>query len=249
MAHAFYCQADAQEALNTFKSKNKLIALENETLISKPKFKTKGRPKPDQKPDFYEYYWQFEITMPTKAFKEHSGEQSGLFILSTNNLKLSAEDLLEEYKSQQRVERGFRFLKSSEFLSNALFLKKLQRIEAMLMIMTLCLMVYAALEYKIRKELKEQGKTFPNQLGKPVQNPTARWLFEYFFAIHELYIETNQKMVIRLSDTHRIILELLGDTYRSRYGLNLNQNVVRNDSFISLYKLLRYFKAIIIINT
>jgi transposase len=93
---------------------------------------------------------------------------------------------------------------------DALFLKKPQRIEAMLMIMTLCLMVYATLEYKIRKELKKNNKTFPNQLGKAVQNPTARWVFECFFAIHELYLVQIPKIVTGLNEKHHTILEVLG---------------------------------------
>jgi len=45
----------------------------------------------------------------------------------------------------------------------------------MMMIMTLCLLVYAALEYRIRETLKAHNQTFPNQKGKPITNPTARW--------------------------------------------------------------------------
>jgi len=219
MNQPFFCEADAKEALNTFKSKHPLIVLKSETLIAKPKFKTKGRPKPNQEPSHYEYYWQFDITMQKDIFKEQSQQESGYFILATNNLKLTPKELLDEYKSQQRVERGFRFLKSPEFLSDAMFLKKPQRIEAMLMIMTLCLMVYAALEYKIRKELKEQDKSFPNQLGKPINNPTARWIFECFFAIHILYISHTQKMAVGLNEQHKIILELLGRSYWEYYSM------------------------------
>lgn len=108
-----------------------------------------------------------------KALSEHEGR----FILATNDMSLSPQALLMHYKAQQRVERGFRFLKSPEFLSDALFLKKPERIEAMLMIMTLCLMVYAALEYKIRKELVIQNKTFPinwENLFK-TQQPDGYW--------------------------------------------------------------------------
>jgi len=223
MIQSFFCEADALAALGVFESKHPLVSLKNATLISKPKFTTKGRPKPNQEPSHYEYYWQFDITMQRDTFKEQSEEESGYFILATNNLILTPRELLYEYKSQQRVERGFRFLKSPEFLSDALFLKKPQRIEAMLMIMTLCLMVYAALEYKIRKELKEQNKTFPNQLGKPIQNPTARWVFECFFAIHELHMAKAQKMVVGLENNHRVILEVLGVNYLRRYGVELNE--------------------------
>jgi len=218
MIQPFFCEADALAALGVFESKNPLVSLKNATLISKPKFTTKGRPKPNQEPSHYEYCWQFDITMQSNTFKSQSEEESGYFILATNNLTLTPSELLHEYKSQQRVERGFRFLKSPEFLSDALFLKKPQRIEAMLMIMTLCLMVYAALEYKIRKELKEQNKTFPNQLGKPIQNPTARWVFECFHEIQIVIIEQlRQKVIANLLERNHFILDLLGTNYWRYY--------------------------------
>lgn len=223
MSKPFFCEADATKALREFQSKNKMLIFTNETVVQKPKFKTKGRPKPDRQPDYYEYYCSFKVSMKSNTLQQQIEEESGYFILATNKLNLSAQELLQEYKSQQRVERGFRFLKSPEFLSDALFLKKPERIEAMLMIMTLCLMVYAALEYKIRKELKAQNKTFPNQLGKPVQNPTSRWVFECFFAIHILQMTQTQKMVVGLNDWHRTILELLGARYLNRYEVNLNE--------------------------
>jgi transposase len=49
---------------------------------------------------------------------------------------------------------------------------------ALLMVMTVCLLVYAALEYRIRKALQDHDATFPNQKGQPVQYPTARWVFQ-----------------------------------------------------------------------
>lgn len=221
----FFCEADATKAMNEFQSKNTHLLMSNKCVHQKAKFKGKGRPKPNQEPDYYEYFLGFDISMDTNTLQQRVEEESGYFILATNNLALSAQELLEQYKSQQRVERGFRFLKSPEFLSDSLFLKKPERIEAMLMIMTLCLMVYASLEYKIRKELKEQDKTFANQSGKPTQNPTTRWIFECFFAIHILYLNQNHKMVVGLTEQHRMILELLGIRYLQRYGINLNEKV------------------------
>jgi len=225
MIKPFFCEADATEALNEFQSKNTHLLITDKRIHQQAKFKCKGRPKPNQEPDHYEYFINFDISMNTDILRERIEKESGYFILATNNRALNAQELLEQYKSQQRVERGFRFLKSPEFLSDSLFLKKPERIEAMLMIMTLCLMVYASLEYKIRKELKQQDKTFPNQLGKPIKNPTARWIFECFFAIHMLYLNQNQKMVVGLNEQHRMILELLGTRYLDCYGVNLNEKV------------------------
>ena len=86
------------------------------------------------------------------ALRAEQLQQKGFFMLATNDLSesLTMEKMLDLYKSQQSVERGFRFLKSPDFLTSSLYLKKPERIEALLMVMTCCLMIYAALEYKIR---------------------------------------------------------------------------------------------------
>ena len=76
------------------------------------------------------------------------------------------EKALTLYKSQQAVEKGFRFLKSPDFLTSSIYLKKPERIEALLMVMTTCLMVYAALEHQIRKQLQAKDMYFPSQKKK-----------------------------------------------------------------------------------
>jgi transposase len=54
------------------------------------------------------------------------------------------------------------------------------------MVMTVYLLVYAALEYRLRQALKDHAVTFPDPKGKPIQNPTARWVLHYFVGIHVL---------------------------------------------------------------
>ena len=103
-----------------------------------------------------------DIRYPDLKRREEAQQTKGLFILSTNDLSdsLSMQFLLDEYKSQQAVERGFRFLKSPDFLTSSLFLKKPERIEALLMIMTCSFLVYAAIEHLIRQKLKETNTCF-----------------------------------------------------------------------------------------
>jgi transposase len=79
--------------------------------------------------------------------------QQSCFLLATNELDetaLSAQALLDGYKGQHHAERGFRFVKDPLFLASALYRKKPERIMALLMVMTSCLLVYAALAYRIR---------------------------------------------------------------------------------------------------
>jgi len=86
------------------------------------------------------------------------------------------------------------------------------------MIMTCCLMIYAALEHKIRQELKAQNLHFPDMKKKPTQRPTARWVFFCFQGIHVLSIDDNQRHVTNLQDRHRVILKCLGDIYLQIYS-------------------------------
>ncbi|AGF96349.1 Mobile element protein [Methanosarcina mazei Tuc01] len=57
-------------------------------------------------------------------------EKMGLFILASNDISLSPEEMLKYYKGQDNVEKGFRFLKSDTFSISKVYLKKKGRIEA-----------------------------------------------------------------------------------------------------------------------
>ncbi len=67
------------------------------------------------------------------------------FILAANqqdNTELDEEVLKRRYKQdQQSVERGFRFLKDPQFLASTRYLKKPERVMALLMIMMLSLLI------------------------------------------------------------------------------------------------------------
>lgn len=184
-----------------------------------PVYSGKGRPKKEQQPERYEYQLT-GCAMSDLERVEQARLHSGTFILATNDCsgQLSMSDLLDIYKSQQSVERGFRFLKSPEFLTSSLFLKKPERIEALLMVMTCSLMVYAALEHRIRRELKAQNKTFPDMKKQPGQSPTARWVFLCFGGIHELRVAEAPPMVLGVNAHQRVILDCLGEAYQRVYS-------------------------------
>jgi transposase len=120
---------------------------------------------------------------------------------------------LEGYKGQGHVERGFRFRKDPCFLASSRYLKKPERIMALVMVMTVCLLVYAALEDCIRHALQEQGATFPDQKGQRTQRPTARWVFHYCVGIHVLFMPQQWPIVLNLTEEHQHLLQLLGKRY------------------------------------
>ena len=89
---------------------------------------------------------------------------------------------------------------------------------ALMMIMTLCLLVYSALEYRIHQALKKADQTFPNQAGKETEKPTARWVFQYFTGIHFLVIQEVTMTVLNLNKHHQRLLKLLGNHYEDLYS-------------------------------
>jgi hypothetical protein len=106
---------------------------------------------------------------------------------------------------------------TTQFLASSLYLKKPERIMALLMVMTVCLLVYAALEYRIRQTLQTHNATFPNQKGQRVQHPTARWVFHYFVGIHLLCLPGQWPLGLNLTEEHQHLLHLLGKPYEKLY--------------------------------
>jgi transposase len=174
--------------------------------------------KKRQKKNVAEYSISLNITSNLPKFHEEK-KRDGLFVLATNELNdemLKSQEILNEYKNQQKVERGFRFLKDPKFHADSIFLKKPERIASLLMIMTLSLLVYSALEYKVRKNMNEKNLTFPNQKGKPISNPTMRWVFQYFFSV-VLILFNGDRQLDYFDENHEVILECLGDDYWEFY--------------------------------
>jgi len=126
------------------------------------------------------------------ALIQEEKQLAGRFILATNLLdeaELSPEQMLIEYKKQQSTERGFRFLKDPMFLADSVFLKSSERIQALALIMGLCLLVYNLGQRELRSALIRRGTTVQNQLGRGTNSPTLRWIFQQFQAVHLLVIK------------------------------------------------------------
>lgn len=148
----------------------------------------------------------------------------GKFVLATNELDekiLPSTKLLAEYKEQSKTESGFRFIKNREFIASTLFVKKPERIEAIMVIMTLCLMVYNFGQYKLRTALQKNKETIPNQVKKQTSKPTLRWAFKILEKIHIVYI-ANKQIICNMCDACKKIIRALGSNAIQIYGLALN---------------------------
>lgn len=217
----FGCRADAKQALQQWSKILKFVKLkESFKIIEHKKYLKRGKPT-EKTPYKIEYSLQAYLVLD-KQYINEKRQKAGLFVLASNQLKeeiLSEQQFLLTYKKQDGCEKGFRFLKDPQVMGSALFLKKNERIQALLTIMTLCLLVYACLEYKIRTALQKQEKGFfKDQKGKITKKPTTRWVFHCFQGIHLLVINQQKKLVINLNHIHRKLLDILGKQYWIYYS-------------------------------
>lgn len=188
----------------------------------------RGKPKADDTPILKGYKIKVTYVRNEENIKKILNTK-GRFILATNDLDVSSisdEDMLNEYKQQQKVEGGFRFLKDPWFMVDSIFLKSPKRIEALMMVMTLTLMVYNVAQHKLREALKIQNETLPNQLNKPIQNPTMRWIFQLFEGVSIVqFYEQNilkpvRSVISNLNAVRLKIIRLFGNTACRLYGIN-----------------------------
>jgi transposase len=222
----FKCAKDAEEYVEVIQKKYKYHIVESK-VIEKLNYKTKGRPKNGELPEVVGYTIEATVTLDSDK-KEKMLNRKGQFVLATNELNvetMSSVMILENYKDQQSVERGFRFLKDPYFMADTLFLKNPERIEALMVIMCLSLLVYNFSQHKIRQALKDQGKTLPNQKKKEIQTPTMRWIFQIMEGIGlvEIYdSNTNmtQKIVTNLDAVRTKIIRLCGSDVMKIYKVD-----------------------------
>jgi len=100
------------------------------------------------------------------------------------------------------------------------YLKKASRIQALAMVMVLCLFVYSTVEFDLRKKLKETGETVTAPTKKQIQNPTLKWTFFLFQRVKELrFKEAGGEVVVVTNMTPELwkILKLMGDGYEKYY--------------------------------
>lgn len=189
----------------------------------------RGRPARDAVPDRIEFSASsIEIARDDEKCAAALA-RSGWFVLATNELDetvLDAEAVLMEYKGQaSSVESGFRFLKSPEFFASPMNLKTPLRIQAMLMVMTLCLLVYSLAEHRMQQRQSETREELvdarlPSGNNKKV---SLRRVFQVFEGVDLLRFklgpDTVHEQVLNLHDIHRRVLRLFGAEAEKIYAL------------------------------
>lgn len=122
--------------------------------------------------------------------------------------------------------------KNNSFELDSFYLNIPKRIAALMMVMTLCSMVYNFAQYKLRKCLDECDDIVPNQHGKPTKKPIMEWIAEMMVVIAVVSINSEhhrQRIVTNVNQVHRNIISYFGRLALQIYGLPPDYKKIKID--------------------
>jgi len=217
----YSCEPDAQKEIMSFGKLCRYCKVVSSAVI-KEEVPRRGRKPKVEKPEAEkEYRYKIDITLDIdQEYCDMVRRNRSFFVVATNDIQRdwAPVELLRQYKSQNRVERGFRFLKDPEFFADSIFLSKNERIQALLMIMTLSLAVFSGLEWKLRNAMKTSNVQLKNQVGKLTDKITMRYVFQIFDCIITVILDNGRRLFYHISEQAHRILGLLGGVYQETYG-------------------------------
>jgi len=216
---------DADKAINGWLKKNSAYFSCRYEITDKDGI-IPGEEKPADNPPFR---IEAALTEDEEAVKAEM-QKSGRFILATNDPELSPDEVLNKFKNRTVSDRGFRFLIYKSFILPEEYLSDMKRAESIAAIMAVCMLIYSLTEFRLRKNLRDEGMTVPNQLGKQIDNPTLRWAFYLCKNIEEVTKESDgmrKKEFIFLNEKNATVIDALGPEC-IRYYLGEEVYVNRN---------------------
>jgi transposase len=207
----FACAEDAKKAAKQLSKKGKYHITHYE-VSAETGHKGVGRPKKGSEPEVLGARVSFTIREDADKIATVRMKK-GRFILATNQLDrnlLPDEEVLHEYKAQSGTESGFKFIKDSSFELDSVYLKTPARIDALMMVMTLCLMTYGVSQYELRAALEREKKTLPDQRRKPTNKPSMKWIYFLFSGVHELTIDIGGELRNLVINVNALLKEIIG---------------------------------------
>jgi transposase len=223
-AQRFCTPEAAQDALAALAKRWKYHAIASSQLTAHKRYAGKGRPTP--RTPLKAIAWQIQVHVRADATTIAQAKQAqACYVLGTNIDASEVRDaeVIAAYKGQAHVEGGFRFLKDPLFFVSSLFVKKPNRIEGLLMVMTLALLVYSVAQRRLRAQLATHQETVPNQINQPTTSPTLRWVFQVLEGIHRVRMTLQGQvhdLIEGLNDVQIKILRLFGNEVCRLYQIS-----------------------------
>ena len=218
-AKALACEAAARQALATFAPGWQATGLPASTIGPTRREGTRGRPGHGAPPDHGVDPLIGALASRVAAQQARVDQQRCVIRAPSarDNTPLPPQARCAGDTGQVDAERGVRFLKAPCCRASARARKPPERLMALCLVMTVCVLVSAAWVYRIRHARQDPGATFPHQTPHPVQNPTARGVFHDCGGMHLRLIPHHWPIVIHLTEAHQHLLPRLGNRYAGFY--------------------------------
>jgi transposase len=207
-------QEAIEEILKKYKASEFIHVQVEETRLETYRQNHRGRPGPNTR-----YIKQVKLRFDLKFEIDHkqlgAAEcMDGVFPLVSNDKKLSELELLHAYKRQPLIEKRFEQLKT-DFAVAPMWLKKVERIDALLGVYFFALLTEALIERELRQAMKREGldslPMYPE--GRACRRPTVRRLIDLFDPIQRHEIQQSSEaptvVVTELTALQRQLLQLL----------------------------------------
>jgi transposase len=181
------------------------------------RFKQARRGRPTEKTEYvrveklvYHLDWELDV----KALEE-ARRDDGVFPLLTNDLKMTAAEILAAYRRQPTIEKRFSQLKT-DFGVAPIYLKNPARIQGLLAVYFLVLVAQTLLERELRQALAATDEPtlplYPEE--RSCSRPSTRRVLDVMEPIQrhilELPSEERQEFVTQLTPLQKRIVTLLG---------------------------------------
>lgn len=158
--HPAACERDAQAALEKIKKKyaKHLCKVTEYKFEEVKKYRKAGRPRKDAEKELAGVKVIAEAAIDEEELKQAVTQELRYVIATTDTKRQwSMAELLSTYHRQSAIERMWRVSKDPKILINAIYLKKPSRITALIWLLAVALLVFAATEYKLRQSAEAKG--------------------------------------------------------------------------------------------
>ncbi len=207
----FKCEADALKEMELLNKKtfSKLKYHTVEVSISQQEKNRPGRPSknPELKPTIFEHSINIKIDLDKTRVEEFVRREC-TFILCSNDLSISGEQLLKEYKTQSDVEKRFKVLKSPKYM-NSLFLKTPHRVEALVYLLLISLMILSVAEKVVRDKLKEANDVVIGTEKRKIKEPTIFIILQIMDRIRVVNCAFSGKVVRKIRNIDNSCIKII----------------------------------------
>lgn len=220
----FVCKGDAKKEWERFqkKHKNSLYQYTVEYVETKTEKRKRGNPGKNPEPPEIETKWNLNIQVTgeneEKMNEFRQSEESFVLITNVKSEEKGIGEILGYYKDQYVVEVNFRYFKEP-CLASVIYLKNEERINALMMLLSVSLLVRALMQYMMRRGYKENKDPLPKvgwngaalQPGLTVHFLSNAMQNEFFIRggpYQYYYVYSNPKSELRV----QTLLKLMGMT-------------------------------------